>query len=63
MQIPKQEQIMITYVFDGAACYVATKNTIGKYVLYKIIDNDYRKMQMAISPLDFDKLIERDRSN
>lgn len=62
MKIPKQEQIMTTYLFDGVGCYVATRNTVGKYVLYKIIDNDYQKMQTSASPLDFDKVIEKDRS-
>ena len=61
MKIPKQEQIMTTYLFDGVEHYVATRNTVGKYVLYKIIDNDYQKMQTSASPLDFDKAIEKDR--
>lgn len=63
MKIPKQEQIMTTYLFDGVAHYVATRNTVGKYVLYKIINNDYHKMQTSTSPLDFDKVIEKDRGN
>ena len=63
MKIPKQEQIMTTYLFDGVADYVATKNAAGKYVLYKIIDDDYTKMHTAASPLDFDKLIKKDRGN
>ena len=63
MRIPKQEQLMTTYTFDGVAHYVATRNAVGKYVLYKIIDNDYQKMQTSASPLDFDKVIEKDRGN
>ena len=63
MKIPKQEQIMTTYLFDGVAHYVATRNTLGKYVLYKILNDDYQKMQTSASPLDFDKVIEKDRSN
>ena len=63
MNIPKQEQIMTTYTFDGVAHYVATRNTMGKYVLYKIIGNDYQKMQTSASPLDFDKVIKKDRGN
>jgi hypothetical protein len=63
MKIPKQEQIMTTYLFDGVAHYVATRNTLGKYVLYKILNDDYQKMQTSASPLDFDKVIDKDRSN
>ena len=63
MKIPKQEQIVVTYLFDGVEYYVATRNTLGKYVLYKVLDDDYQKMQTSASPLDFDKVIEKDRSN
>ena len=63
MRIPKQEQLMTTYTFGGVAHYVATRNSVGKYVLYKIVDNDYQKMQTSASPLDFDKVIEKDRGN
>ena len=63
MKLPKQEQIMTTYLFDGVADYVATRNPNGKYVLYKVLDDDYRKVQTSASPLDFDKVIEKDRSN
>ena len=63
MKISQQEQMMTTYLFDGVARYVATRNTIGKYTLYKIIGNDYQKMKTSVSPLDFDEIIEKDRSN
>ena len=61
MRIPKQEQIMTTYLVDGVADYLATRNAVGKYVLYKITDNDYQKVQTSASPLDFDKIIEKNR--
>ena len=63
MKISKQEQIVVTYLFDGVEHYVATRNTAGKYVLYKTLGDDYQKMQTSASPLDFDKVIEKDRSN
>ena len=63
MKIPKNEQLMTTYLFSGVEEYVATRNAVGKYVLYKILDNDYQKMSTSASPLDFDKVIEKDRSN
>lgn len=63
MKIPKQEQIVVTYLFGGIDSYVATRNTAGKYVLYKVLDDDYQKIQTSASPLDFDKVIEKDRRN
>lgn len=63
MKIPKNEQLMTTYLFGGVEEYVATRNAVGKYVLYKILDDDYQKMSTSASPLDFDKVIEKDRSN
>lgn len=62
MKIPKQEEIVMTYVFDGVDCYVITCNPIRKYTLYKIIDDDYQKLKTADSPLEFDKVVEKDRS-
>lgn len=61
MKIPKQEQIVLTYVFDGIDCYIVTRTLIGKYVLYKIIGGDYQKLKTADSPLEFDKIVEKDR--
>lgn len=61
MKISNNETIVCTYVFDGKSCYRATRNIVGKYVLYKIIGDDYQKMKMAESPLEFDKIVKKDR--
>jgi hypothetical protein len=64
MKIPKNETGMTVYVFDDIECYKITRNTLGKYTLYKIIgDNDYQKMKTADSPLDLEKIIDKDRRN
>lgn len=62
MKIPKQEEIVMTYVFNGVDCYVVTRNLIKKYTLYKIIGDDYQKLKTADSPIEFDKIVEKDRS-
>ena len=62
MKIPKNENIMVTYVFEGINCYTITRNIRGKYVLYKITDGDYQKLKTAESPLDFDEIVKKDRS-
>lgn len=61
MKLSKQETIMETYIFDGIASYIVTRNLIGKYTLYKIIDDDYQKLKIAESPIGFDKIIKKDR--
>jgi hypothetical protein len=61
MKTFKNEKMVLTYVFDGIACYTITRNILGKYTLYKIIDDDYQKMKIAESPIEFDKLVEKDR--
>ena len=61
MKFPKNEMIVLTYVFDGTSCYSVTRNMLGKYTLYKIINGDYQKLKIAESPLEFDKVVERDR--
>ena len=63
MQIPKQEIIAVTYIFDGIKCYVATRNSVGKYILYKILNDDYQKLKTSETPIDFDEVIKKDRSN
>ena len=64
MKIPKNETGMTAYIFDGVECYKITRNTLGKYTLYKVIgDNDFQKMKAADSPLDLEKIIDKDRSN
>ncbi len=63
MQITKYEKIMVTYIFDDMKHYIITKNALGKYILYKIIDDDYQKLKTADSPIEFDKIVQKDRSN
>ena len=62
MKIPKNEQAMVAYVFEGEKCYTVTRNAIGKYTLYKITNGDYQKMKTAESPLEFDRVVAKDRS-
>jgi hypothetical protein len=62
MKIPKNETVLQTYVFDGIECYAITRNMVGRYTLYKATNGDYQKMKMSESPLEFDKVIEKDRS-
>ena len=61
MKIPKNEQILLTYVFEGVDCYVSTRNIFGKYTLYKITDEDYQKIKTAESAEDFDRVVKKDR--
>ena len=61
MKIPNQEKIVLTYVFDGIDCYTVTRNNLQKYILYKIIDNEYQKLKTSNTPLDFDEIVEKDR--
>ena len=62
MKIPKQEKIVLTYIFEGVKCYTVTRNALGKYVLYKNNNDDYQKLKSAESPIDFDEIVEKDRS-
>lgn len=63
MKIPNNEKTMVSYIFEGAKCYIITQNTInGKFTLYKIIDNDYQKLKTAESPIEFDEIVKKDRS-
>ena len=61
MKIPKNEQRLLTYVFEDVDCYTVTRNILGKYTLYKITDGDYQKMKTAESAEDFDRVVEKDR--
>lgn len=63
MKIPCQEKIVMQYVFDGAPCYTVTRNPMQKYTLYKINYGDYRKLKTSDSPIDFDKIVKKDREN
>ena len=62
MQTLKNEKIVLTYVFEGEDCYIVTRNTLEKYVLYKTINNDYHKLKTSESPIDFDEIVKKDRS-
>ena len=62
MKMSEHEEILVTYLFDGIKCYVATRDVFGKYTLYKIINDDYKKLKTANTPLEFDEIIEKDRS-
>lgn len=61
MNVPKNERVMLTYVFDGVDCYKVTRNIIGKYTLYKIIDNTLHKLKTSESASDFDAIVIKDR--
>lgn len=61
MKIPKQEKTVLTYTFDGVKCYIVTRTPLEKYVLYKIVDSDYQKLKTSENPLEFDKIVEKDR--
>lgn len=62
MKIPKQEKIVRSFIFDGIKSYIVTQHeTTRKFTLYKIIDNDYKKLKTAESPIKFEEVIEKDR--
>lgn len=62
MKVPKNEKIVLTYVFDGIDCYLVTQSTLGQYTLYKIQDNNLSKLKTAESVLKFDDIVNKDRS-
>ena len=62
MKIPKNEKILLTYVFEGVDCYTVTRNILEKYTLYKLTNNDWQKLKTSESAVDFDELIKKDRS-
>lgn len=62
MKLSKSECIVLTYIFDGMKSYIVTKNQTGKYTLYKTTDDDYQKMKTSDTPVEFDKIVEKDRS-
>lgn len=64
MKIPASERIVVTYTFEGIKEFIVTHNALkGKFTLYKIIDNDYQKLKTTTSPLEFDEIVKKDRSN
>ena len=62
MKIPKHEKLMVTYIFDDIKSYIITKNILGKYILYKIIEDNLQKLKTADSPIEFDNIVKKDRS-
>jgi adenine-specific DNA methylase len=62
MKISKQETIMVSYIFEGVKSYIVTRNVLGKYTLYKVLDNDYQKLKTDETPVKFEEIIEKDRS-
>ena len=62
MKISKQENIVVTYIFEEIKSYVVTRNLLGRYTLYKIIDDDYQKLKTAETPIEFDEIVKKDRS-
>ena len=63
MKIPSSEKIAVNYMFEGVKEYVSTYSTLkDKYMLYKIIDGDYQKLKTANTPIDFDDIVKKDRS-
>jgi hypothetical protein len=61
MRISKQETIMETYIKDGVADYIITRNSLGKYILYKVKEDDYEKLKTAETPVGFQGIIEKNR--
>ena len=62
MKIPNTEQITMSYVSEGVKCYTVTQNALkGNFTLYKIVNKDYQKIATANSPLEFDKVVAKDR--
>jgi hypothetical protein len=60
--IPINEQIVASYVFEGVKCYTVTQNALkGKFTLYKIVNKDYQKIITADSPLKFGEIVAKDR--
>jgi hypothetical protein len=63
MKIPSNEKIVVTYIFEDVKCYIATHNVLkGKYMLYKIVNDDYQRLKTAETPIEFDNIVEKDRS-
>ena len=63
MKIPSNEKIVVTYIYGDVKDYIATYHPLkGKYTLYKITDGDYQRIKIADTPIEFDKIIEKDRS-
>lgn len=62
MKIPSNEQIVVTYVFEGIDEYIVTHSPLrGKFMLYKITNGDYQKLGTSDTPIGFDEIVEKDR--
>ena len=62
MKISKNEKGMESYIYDGKKCYYITLNTVNnKFILYKIINDDYEKMATSDSPPKLYEVMKRDR--
>lgn len=63
MKISSNEKIVVTYARGDVKDYIATYHPLkGKYTLYKIIEDDYQKVKTSDTPIEFDDIIEKDRS-
>ena len=62
MKISNKERIMVSYIFEGITEYVATRTILGKYILYKKTNDDYKKIKTSDNPLEFDSIIEKERN-
>lgn len=64
MKIPANETIAVTYLSDnGVKEYIITHHYIkDKYTLHKIIDDKLYKMKTSDTPIEFDDIVEKDRS-
>ena len=61
--LPSNEKIVVSHLFEGVKCYVTTHNALkGKFTLYKIIDDDYQKMVTANSPVNFNEIVDKDKA-
>ncbi len=56
MKISKNETQLKRYINNGVCTHIVTRNLIGKYILYKIENDDYIKIKMSDNPLEFDDI-------
>ena len=62
MKIPSNEKIVVTYISEGIKDYIITHDPYRhKFILYKIVDGDYRKLGSSDTPIGFDEIVEKDR--
>lgn len=60
MNIPKQEKIVEKYISSGRVTHIVTRNMIGKYVLYEVGENKYKKIKTLDNPTSFNKIVYGD---